>query len=92
MERGTRLGEVRDLGPTLQDLSRQAIEDVLGIARILVYQARMGDAIELLDSEVVRVLKSDLPTEVDVRIRLAKAECMILSAVFANAGHAPNAA
>ena len=87
MKMGQAFGEVRDLGPILQERSRQAVEGILEIARILVYQARMGDAIELLDSEAVHILARGLPSEVGVRIRLAKAECMIYRALYANAGY-----
>ena len=82
-----RFGEVRDLEPMLQELSGQAVESILGIARIFVYQARMQDAVDVVDSQVVRTLAAQLPPEIDVRIRLAKAKCMIYRALFTNEGH-----
>ncbi|MFC2079586.1 tetratricopeptide repeat protein [Candidatus Bipolaricaulota bacterium] len=86
-EKAPQMGEVKDLGPRFRELSGIAIEGILEIARILFYQARMQEAIELLDSDLVRSLAAQLPPEVEVRIHLAKAEFMIYQAVFANAGH-----
>jgi tetratricopeptide (TPR) repeat protein len=80
-------GKVQDLTPRLCELSAVAIEAILEIARILIYQARMEDAVELLSSDNLRIMAETAEPGTDIRILLAKAEAMVYQAIFANAGH-----
>ena len=78
---------VKDLSDELASQARRWIDVVLETARILLYQARIRDAVDLLDEGAVRTAAGLLTPEVGLRIRVRRAECMLYQAVLDNGGH-----
>ena len=70
---GPRFGRVKDLSVQLNQQTHRLTEVVLGIARTWMHDARYAEALELLDSDLLALLETDVPSTDAVRIRIARA-------------------
>jgi tetratricopeptide (TPR) repeat protein len=77
---------VKDHVDELAQEYRVLVETLCNISEVYLFEARLDDAIRLLNSDVLKVIKEELPPEDKVRIQVQLAKMMLHKSRLSNEG------